>query len=78
MKEISKTYVYLTDARGWEKRIEHVGDYRCGEVYMERRVADMSKPFGELLPDDKKYYMYGENVSVVDEEYVKKMFFMER
>lgn len=75
--EITKTCVHLKNANGWTKSIEHVGDYNCDGVYMERRKPDLSKPLGELIPDDMKYHLYREYITKSDGEYIKIMFFQE-
>lgn len=77
--EAVKTYVHLTDGKRWFKTIEHPGDYSCGNIYMERRVIDYTKAFGELVPDDHKYHFQCVFLDVEEGVGdVKHMFFKER
>lgn len=71
--EILKTIVHLTNLQGWYKVIEHLGDCDYEGVYMERRVPDMTKPFGELIPDDRKYFLVGDFIV----ERVRYSYYME-
>lgn len=76
-KEILKTYIELTDAKGWEKTIEYLGDYSCGSVYRQRRLPNLLKPFGEYLADDHEFHLYNEKIYLAPKGYHKYLYFRE-
>lgn len=71
---IRKTIVHLKDCKGWNKVIEHDGDCSFEGIYLERRIPDTSKPMGELIPDNHKYYYVKEEFCIND---VKHVYFEE-
>ncbi len=76
---VEKTVVHLIDKNGWHKTIEYLGDREYSGIFMERRVPDLSKEFGELIPDDRKFYVKDEWITKMAEMvYVKYLIFQER
>jgi len=75
---IIKTFIHLRDEKGREKVIEHGGNRDFNGLYMERRVPDLTKPFGELVPDNHKYKQVKEYFEQIhDEYYFKHTYFQE-
>lgn len=70
--------IFYLDAKDGFLRIPYSGNYICEGDYLEQRYEDITQPFGELVPNNRRYEFVEEEYHLLpDGNYEKNLFYKE-